>query len=86
MRVEILHIRDPDYECAISVWIDGVPVTTEAAIELDVVDIDPGRGYEREVWDEDRANEAANPNYSEAFRKAVLEAHDNGSSSQYITD
>lgn len=45
MRVEILHVRDPDSECGLSVWIDGAPV--EFALE----DIDPGRGHIRSEWD-----------------------------------
>lgn len=49
MKVQILHGRDPDSECELTVFVDGQRVpNTEVYVE----DIDPGRGYEDGVWKE----------------------------------
>jgi hypothetical protein len=50
------------------------------------VDIDPGHGYERSEWVEDREHHASDASYSEAFRMAVLGAHDIAATSKYIED
>ena len=78
--IEILHERDPDYECNITVWIDGVEV------EADIVDVDPGRGYEREEWAESAEYHANVPTRSAAFKDAIAGAYDLASESKYITD
>lgn len=39
--IEVLHERDPDGGCSLTVYLDGEPV------EVDVLaDVDPGRGHE----------------------------------------
>ena len=47
--VEVLHERDPDGTCKVRVWLDDVEVD-DAAVELVVCDVDPGRGWDREDW------------------------------------
>lgn len=47
--IEVLHIRDPDYECYMRVWVDGKEVPPSA---ISIEDIDPGRGYDAETWEE----------------------------------
>lgn len=39
--VQIIHSRDPDYECGWDVFVDGVRYE-----RVDWADFDPGRGYE----------------------------------------
>jgi hypothetical protein len=79
MKIEILHERDPDSGCDITVWIDGVEVVA------DVVDVDPGRGYESEDWDESAAYAVADERErSYAFKSAVSAAFDQASGSKYI--
>jgi len=51
MVVQIIHYRDPDSDCNLRVWIDGVEVT-----DFTVEDMDPGRGYEQESYDEQVEN------------------------------
>lgn len=81
MRIEILHARDPDYECAVRVWIDGV-LATNVVME----DIDPGRGYDRSEWDARIADAKADTTITPAYKDAVLEALDAGGQSKYVTD
>jgi hypothetical protein len=61
--MQILHYRDPDSDCSLRVWIDGIEVT-----EFTVEDIDPGRGYEYESYQEMVAD-AKNP--KDAFGEAI---------------
>lgn len=51
MKVQILHHRDPDYDCSIDVYIDGVRVT-----DVEIEDIDPGRGYDEDEIADRREN------------------------------
>jgi hypothetical protein len=79
MKIEILHVRDPDYGCNITVWVDGVETTT------DVVDIDPGAGHERSDWEEEAAYAVADERErSYAFKCAVSAAFDVSGKSKYI--
>lgn len=81
MSVEILHVRDPDGECEMSVYVDGVEVAVQS-----VEDIDPGRGYSRSEWDERIAVTRTSANMTPAFRKATLEALESMSDNKYIED
>lgn len=56
-RVQLVHERDPDYECGIVVFLDGQRLMGDVTIE----DIDPGRGYDKKRIAERRqeAREAA---------------------------
>lgn len=80
MRVEILHVRDPDSECGVTVWLDGVPA------DYIYQDIDPGRGYSRSEWDERIAAARADMDTSEAFSAAVVEALEHTSDNKYIEE
>lgn len=80
MRVEILHVRNPDSECELEVWIDGEPV------EFTMEDIDPGRGYVRSEWDQRIADARTDESVSAAFRAAVVEALEGMSDNKYIED
>ena len=71
-RVQVLHMRDPDSECGLWVFLDGVHIDT-----ISVTDVDPGRGYEadyiaevRQTW----AEAAAAPDATE-WDRAVARAH-----------
>lgn len=76
VKIELLHVRDPDSDCDIRLWIDGKQVAVEC------VDIDPGRGYSREDWDENIAWAEKLPPGS--FRDAVLEAYRANAGSEYV--
>jgi hypothetical protein len=81
-KVKVLHVRDPDSECYIRVWVDGVEV--EALV---IEDIDPGRGYGRGDWDERIADaEAAHAAEPSAFGQAVIDALRDSAGSEYIDD
>jgi hypothetical protein len=79
--IEILHVRDPDGGCDTTVWIDGVPQATGVTIE----DVDAGRGYTREYWDE-RIAETQEAPYTEGFKAALLSALDDPPGDQYIEE
>lgn len=55
MKVQILHHRDPDSDCAIEVFIDGARFTGKVEVE----DIDPGRGYDADSIAERRSSATA---------------------------
>lgn len=86
MRIEILHGRDPDSSCDLTVWIDGVDVTNRDDVIVDVEDVDPGRGYEAEDWAESAEWAATRPERSDAFKAALAEAYDAYGESKYIAD
>ena len=48
--VEVIHYRDPDSSCEMCVFVDGVEVAVTAEVT-----IDPGAGYSRADWDQQRA-------------------------------
>lgn len=75
-KIEVLHSREPDSGCEITVWLDG-----ELA-GFDCEDIDPGRGYSREDWD--RRTEEPQGDRSPAFTAAVRDALEQASDSKYI--
>jgi hypothetical protein len=84
MKIQIVHSRNPDYECGMTVFVDGVRVP-EA--EVGVEDIDPGRGWQRSDWN-DRLYEAiqdAEDGPSE-YHEAVVEALRSESNSSHIVD
>jgi hypothetical protein len=77
--IEVLHARLEDTECAVEVWIDGVEVKSGNI----VVDVDPGRGYTREEWDE-RIRDARQADYSAGFAAALVAALEEFADSEHI--
>lgn len=77
MRIEIVHSRDPDSACGISVYVDGKPVDGYE------YDIDPGAGHEFRDWIESRAHDIALA--SEPVAEILWgDAFDCATSSRYI--
>jgi hypothetical protein len=61
-KIEVLHERDPDSSCDISVYLDGVLArTTEQSV-------DPGAGGSRADWAQHTANVEADETLTPAFR------------------
>jgi len=62
MRIDIIHMRDPDYSCDHEVWVDGVKVGSfdlagpHSAPDIDIEfhEFDPGAGFSMEDWDENK--------------------------------
>lgn len=79
MKIDILHVRDPDSACDVRVFLDGEEQNWQ---EVDVVDIDPGRGYTLEDWEENIAWAEDMP--ESAFRDAVMEAYGTPPGAEYI--
>ena len=77
--IEILHVRDSDGGCTHAVYVDGVETD-----DVTVADVDPGRGWEREDWQEHLAHILALPvtPFTQAWAAAVQEE----GSSVHITD
>ena len=78
-KVEILHERNPDMECSVRVWVDGVELK---GFRYD--DIDPGAGHRASDWDESHQEAIANPDLSDAFRAALDQAYSDGRDSEYV--
>ena len=77
--IEILHDRNPDFACDVRVWVDGVELH-----DFVVVDVDPGAGWTREMWDESTQDLTEATEMSESFKTAALEAREGASESTYI--
>lgn len=77
--VEVLHQRDPDGGCDLTVWVNGIETTVVA-----YDDIDPGRGYHVADWDEHIENLRSRPGLSDAFRSAAVAARLEARSSSCI--
>jgi hypothetical protein len=88
MKIQIIHERDPDSECGLTVFLDGVRVqhfgATAADIELEIEDIDPGRGYTVEDYTERRkeARDLADATTTE-YDIALAEALENAAFEKY---
>ena len=72
MRIDIIHMRDPDYSCDHEVWVDGVKVGSldlagphsAADTDIEFYDFDPGAGSDMAEFEEQKTDavEAA-PDY-----------------------
>lgn len=76
--VQLIHGRDPDSECGITVFIDDVQIPFD---QVETEDIDPGRGYLRADWDERIAFAQEDTSNFGVMRVRELESF---SDSQYI--
>lgn len=81
MIIEILHVRDPDGECSHEIVIDGVDIKGAWLSE----DVDAGRGYTREDWDE-HTEYIRNSTYSEVFKALVIATREDAPGKQYIME
>jgi len=80
VKLTILHVRDPDNACDVRIFTDdGVEIPWE---NIDTVDIDPGRGYTVEDWEESIAWAESMP--ESPLRAAVLEAYGDPPGKGYI--
>lgn len=77
-KVEIVHGRDPDSECGLTVFLNG------ESVKFTEEDIDPGRGYTREDWDERIRDAEEDTTSSPAFKEAVLSTLEAYSGNKYI--
>ena len=80
--VEVLHVRDPDSACSITVWVDGEELNTN--IDVDVEDIDPGAGYTREGWLENIEQARTSTTRTPDFKDACVRELE-GTDSDFIT-
>jgi hypothetical protein len=64
MRIDIIHMRDPDYGCEITVYVDGQSVNFEEW------SFDPGAGYSMNDFED---NKQSAIEYAPEFLKPVLE-------------
>lgn len=92
MKIEILHVRDPDGGCDHTVFVDGALVEGWDVVDgewvkvgdLTVEDVDAGRGYTREDWEENLQATRDAEGYSDAFRAACVEAMGDPPGGKYI--
>jgi hypothetical protein len=69
MRIDIIHMRDPDSSCDHEVYVDGVPIT-----DFEIHSFDPGAGYEMNEWEEDKQARIENtPDYLKARIAAIID-------------
>lgn len=81
MKIQVIHERDPDTECYLTVWVDGI------RSEIVEEDIDPGRGWEWEDWFErikDAHTDAAGKP-ADSYEVAVFTALVSGAESQHVS-
>lgn len=78
-KIEVLALRDPDGPPEVYVLVDGA----EAAFSFESVD--PGAGHDIEGWREHTETVRENPEYSEAFKRLVVETRIAHEDSEYIT-
>jgi hypothetical protein len=81
-KIEILHVRDPDSSCELTVFVDGVAIDkfTEESV-------DPGAGYVLKDWKrETKRIKKGEYNYSPAFRDAVVTSRKAANDSEYMRD
>lgn len=73
-KIQILHVRDPDSECDIAIYLNGAEFTGKSEVE----DMDPGRGYEREDYERnlELSREAAAAPDAGQFEADVLGAYE----------
>lgn len=77
--IEVLHERDPDGGCSLTVYLDG------ERVDVDVLaDVDPGRGHEADEWDARTLEYARDDDCSPAFAHAVIAARTAARDSRYI--
>lgn len=76
--IEVLHTRDPDAACTVLVFVDGKEV------EVDMEDIDPGRGWTREDWNEHIEFARANVTRSPAFHQLAIDELEAWSDNEFI--
>lgn len=77
--IEILVVRDPESADDMTVWVDGVDVTNEAAF----IYVDAGAGWDYEDWCESAAAHLAWPLSPKVFLAAQA-AYDDPPGKQYI--
>lgn len=77
--ITVLHVRDPDGACTVRLFLDGVELSYD---HFDVVDVDAGRGYTAEDWEESIAWAQTMPDT--ALKAAVLEAYGDPPGDEYI--
>lgn len=78
-KIEVLHSRDPDSECEVTVWVDG------EIVGFDLEDVDPGRGHDLESWTARmHTTREQNPGRSPAFADAVDDTLQNWLESEYV--
>lgn len=79
-RVEIVHGRDPDGPCGLTVYLDGVLLDPEA---VHVADVDPGAGGSRRAYRElaqrYRSDEGLSPAFRADAADGFMEAADSSS-------
>lgn len=64
MRIDIIHMRDPDSSCDVTVYVDGV-----SSADVKIHSFDPGAGYNMDEFEEQRQSHIAN---APDFLKPVL--------------
>ena len=53
-HIDIIVTRDPDSSTEINVYVDGKAVWDLPGVKFNIVSLDPGAGYDREDWNEQR--------------------------------
>ena len=68
-RIDVVVIRDPDYETVTEVYVDGKP-----ALDAEIWDFDPGRGSEYQDY-ADEAEMIAGLRIPQALKDRLLAIH-----------
>ncbi|HLH45887.1 MAG TPA: hypothetical protein VKV25_01935 [Acidimicrobiales bacterium] len=70
MRIELVHVRDPEGSCEMQVFVDGVPAG-KAGVEVAEFTVDAGAGCTAEEWHEATEHDCAvaSPAVAEVLRR-----------------
>ena len=86
MKYVITHGRDPDSDCEVQLLVidDEGNITTPV---VGVFDVDPGRGYTREDWDETTRYdvETARKFGGDALAERIQQMRDGYGDSEFVT-
>jgi hypothetical protein len=77
MKIDVIVARDPDFANEIRVFIDGKEFEG-----VNVIDLDPGRGWSSDAWDAMRDSDAGSVH--PVLESLVREMYDGMRDSPYI--
>lgn len=81
-RIEVIVYRGDDTD--VTVLADGVPLAQDGST-LAVIVVDPGKGYMREDWDEQRRHYAqADTTYSTTAKYVIDQAYARGAETEFV--
>lgn len=83
MKIEILHQRDPDGECSLTVYVNGKALPDN---QVYVADVDPGASGSASNMRESAIEIETHQDRTPAFRQAAAQAYYDAAESKYAEE